>query len=257
MLRRFLKPISPPRKVDFIICGTQKGGTTALYQHLQAHPDLCLSRRKEVHFFDHPERFKNPAAAYRRYHRQFRPKRPDQLLGEATPSYLYWPGSIQRMHQYNPALKPIVVLRNPIERAYSHWNMQRVKGVEPLSFSDAIRAEPDRVGQGDDYADRIFSYIDRGRYAQQLRHLWEYFPKEQTLILRSEVLKNQPADTLAEVCSFLLINPLPHVEPINAHARPYTSPLADADRTYLASLYRQEIKDLEAELDWDCSDWLD
>lgn len=256
MISHLRRPLRRARKVGFIICGVQKAGTTALYHHLDAHPGICMSCRKEIHFFDQARHINRPTAGYRRYHAYFRPNCPKQVLGEATPSYLYWPGCIRRIHHYNPDLKPIVLLRNPIDRAYSHWNMQRAKGIEPLSFGDAIRAEPERCGLGDDYTDRMFSYVDRGRYAQQLRRLWDYFPRSSVLVMRSRTLRQHPDQALAQVCGFLGVAPLQHVAPMEAHTRSYASPIEDADRDYLRSAYQDEVSELETELGWDCRDWL-
>jgi hypothetical protein len=111
------------------------------------------------------------------------------------------------MWEYNPDLKLIVILRNPITRAYSHWNMQRSRNVEPLPFWEAIQKERDRCREALPYQHRLYSYVDRGFYSEQLRRLWTYFPKEQVLVLRTEDLRNSPLEFLEEVCGFLGIDP--------------------------------------------------
>lgn len=120
----------PEPKVSFVIGGAQKSGTTALYKYLAKHPDIHLSARKEPHFFDQedPAFFLSPD--YSVYHKFFDPEGPHQLLGEATPIYMYWYEAPRRIWQYNPQMKWIIVLRNPVERAFSHWNMVRNKGIE-------------------------------------------------------------------------------------------------------------------------------
>ncbi|MEZ4606416.1 MAG: sulfotransferase domain-containing protein [Deinococcales bacterium] len=113
------------QKVYFIICGTQKGGTTALDSYLRQHPHICMGKRKELHFFDQEKNFQSDICDYTSYHKLFQVTSQRQILGEATPIYMYWRAAPQRMWGYNPKLKLIVILRNPIERAYSHWNMER------------------------------------------------------------------------------------------------------------------------------------
>ena len=112
----------PKPRVDFAIAGVQKAGTTALFDYLSDEPELSLSHVKETHFFDDDERdWARPD--YAPYHALF--DAPDgRLRGEATPIYLYWPKVLERICAYNPAMKLIVVLRDPVERAWSHWRME-------------------------------------------------------------------------------------------------------------------------------------
>jgi hypothetical protein len=243
-------------KVDFIICGTQKGGTSALDVYLRRHPHICMAERKEVHFFDNEDVFRIGAPDYAQYHAVFKPKGSSQILGEATPIYMYWRDTPRRMWEYNPNLKLIVLLRNPIKRAYSHWNMKRELGAETLSFWEALQREEERCRKALPYQHRVFSYIDRGFYLEQLRRLWSYFPKEQVLVLKSDELKRQPKLALEKVCAFLKVEPLMNVEPVNAHSRPYNAPLGATERGFLRSVFELEIRGLERVLGWDCSSWL-
>src|SRR5215213_3118740 len=105
-------------QLTFLIVGTQKGGTSALYAYLQDHPRLRLAESKEVHFFDKEEHFQKQPVDYGPLHADFRAQ-PGQLLGEATPITMYWTDALRRAWEYNPRLKILCVLRNPIERAYS------------------------------------------------------------------------------------------------------------------------------------------
>ena len=131
-------------RVSFVVAGAQKGGTWALHTYLREHPELCLPREKELHFFDADRFFAAEPVDYAPYHALFDPRPPQRLLGEVTPAYMYWPAAGERMARYNPAMRIIMVLRNPITRAFSHWNMARQKRREPLSFRDALRAEAER-----------------------------------------------------------------------------------------------------------------
>ena len=133
-------------KVDFIIAGTQKGGTSALDAYLRLDPQICLPHKvKEVHFFEADPLFDTGEPDYRLYHAFFKPRSWHRLVGEATPGYMYCEDVPRRIHAYNPDMKIILSLRNPIDRAFSHWNMNKKRGFEPLSFGDAIRGEEERT----------------------------------------------------------------------------------------------------------------
>jgi hypothetical protein len=126
---------APPEKVAFVIAGTQKGGTTALASYLYEHPEIGMPTVKEVHFFDTEDHFASAEVDYAKYHAYFDPAVRKRLLGDATPIYMYWDAAPPRIWQYNPAMKLILLLRNPITRAYSQWNMERERGSDPLRSS--------------------------------------------------------------------------------------------------------------------------
>src|SRR5580765_8161584 len=126
---------APAQKVGFVIAGTQKGGTTALASYLYEHPEICVAGAKEVHFFDTDSLFRaGTVPDYAAYHARFHPAGRERILGDATPIYMYWEPAPQRIWQYNPAMKLIVILRDPAARAFSHWNMQRTKNLDPRPF---------------------------------------------------------------------------------------------------------------------------
>ncbi len=131
-------------KVGFLICGTQKGGTTALDAYLREHPEVCMANAKEVHFFNDGPRFSGGDPDYSPYHAYFSPEPAHKVIGEATPIYMYWETAPRRIWEYNPNMKLIVLLRNPIARAFSHWNMETRRSSETLSFIDAIKNEDER-----------------------------------------------------------------------------------------------------------------
>ena len=244
------------RLVNFVICGTQKGGTSALDDYLREHPEICMADKKEVHFFDNESFYGKDGPDYSRYHSSFSPKASHKLIGEATPIYMYWHDAPRRMWEYNPNMKLIVVLRNPIDRAYSHWNMERSRNAECLSFWDAIQNEQQRCREALPYQHRVYSYIDRGFYLEQLRRLWFYFSKDNVLILKNEYLKDQPREALKEVCNFLEVINFKSVKIREVHSRPYSSKMSDKEKKHLRFIFEHEIRGIERVLGWDCSNWL-
>ncbi len=256
MKKIYKKNILINKPVDFLICGTQKGGTTALDNYLRSHPEICMASKKEVHFFDTETNFTHGRPDYYMYHSFFNPNESQKLLGEATPIYMYWHEAPKRIWKYNPDIKLIVLLRNPIERAFSHWNMEVNRNAEKLSFWEAIHDERERCREALPLQHIVYSYIDRGFYLEQLRRLWMYFPKKQVLVLKSEYLKNQPDKALNEICRFLKINEFKFFEEQIVFSTPYTSKITDKEREFLRIVFRYEIKGIEQVLKWDCSDWL-
>jgi len=251
-------------KVSFIVGGAQKGGTTALDRYLREHPELCMPRpimvgthsSGEVHFFDTDANFAVEPVDYTAYHARFEPHPPQRLLGEVTPSYMFWPGAIERIARYNPAMKLIFVLRNPITRAFSQWNMVRQERREPLSFMEALRAEPERRRNLPPKRAKRFSYVERGFYVVQLQRVWQFFPVARTLVFRSEELLGQPAEVLARIADFLGIAPFPELAEKTVHAREYDASMSADEKQYLVGVFEQEIHELERLLGWDCSAWL-
>lgn len=243
-------------KVSFLIGGTQKGGTTALDGYLREHPEVCMADAKEAHFFDNEAAFANGTPDYGAYHSLFAPSMGHRVTGEATPIYMYWKPAAARIAEYNPDMKLIVLLRNPIERAYSHWNMEHSRNADPVPFTEAVQTETERCREAAPYQHRVFSYADRGFYTGQLRRLRQHFPEDQLLVLKSEELRAEPGRALERVARFLDIMPFPDAESREVHAGRYAAPMPVQARNYLASLFEDEIRELESMLEWDCSDWL-
>ncbi len=244
------------RLVDFLVVGTQKGGTTALTRFLRQHPSVFVAGDKEVHFFDNDGHFQPGPVDYAAYHAKFSPGPGARRIGEATPSYMYWQEAPRRIWEYNPGMKLIALLRNPIERAYSQWNMTRRRGEETLPFFEAIRFEAARSREALPEQHRFFSYVDRGFYVEQLRRMWRYFPREQTLILRSDDLRADPVAVLARVCAFLEIEAPGPLRARRTATAVYEEPMDPEARNWLRDVFEFEIRNLERILGWDCAAWL-
>lgn len=249
------RPHSEPR-VDFVVAGTQKGGTRALKHALSSHPALCLSTSPEVHFFDDEPRFQTGSPDYAAYHSSFDMGPGHLLAGDVTPIYMYWRDAPGRIWRYNPAIKVIVSLRNPIERAFSHWNMERSRACDPVPFGEAIRQERTRCREALPLQHRVFSYVDRGFYTEQLRRIWSFFSPDQVLVLRNEELRLEPQRTLDRVFRFLGVESVPVGGPLEVHHTPYATEMSGEDWLFLAETFELEIRALERALGWDCRAWL-
>ena len=212
-------------RLSFMIVGAQKAGTSALAQFLDAHPEIGMSSRKEVHLFDAPEYSRDwtPADIDARYrphfaHNRFTGLPGEPVLGEATPIYLFLrdvPGELRR---YNPALKVIVLLRDPVERAISHYYMEKGRNGERRPFWQALLLEPFRLWGSRDLrhpesAQRLLSYRARGLYSRQLRNLYRVFPRDRVLVVRAEDLLREHDATLRRVFAFLQVSTEVRVAP--------------------------------------------
>jgi hypothetical protein len=213
---------------SFLIIGAQRAGTTSLFGDLRRHPDVrgptageeFVRLRKEVHFFDH--RFENGLDWYRSFfplsveRRVARFRGRDLIVGESTPYYLFHPEVPSRVAASLPDVRLIALLRNPVDRAYSHYQHRHRAGYEKLTFEEALAAEDKRLAGGDEllltderYRKHHYNhaYFRRGLYAEQLERWLALFPREQLLVLRSEDFFAQPLETYAEALDFIGVRP--------------------------------------------------
>jgi hypothetical protein len=178
-----------------------RSGTTALARLLGAHPEIFMAPQKEVHFFD--GKFEKGLDYY---HRQFSGARDERVSGEATPTYMYDAAAVSRMAATVPHARLIAILRNPVDRAYSHYWHNRALGKEKLPFPDAVAAEPDRLRCADRFGRMAYSYVDRGHYAEQLKRVCEHYPRESLLVLLFDDLRDSPVETYRSLFRFLGVN---------------------------------------------------
>jgi hypothetical protein len=205
------------KSLDFMIIGAQKSGTSALSYFLAQHSDVCMAAGKEVHLFDAQDYSSEWTLEdiNQRYSVYFEGADETALWGEATPIYLYWSEIIPALKRYNPALKLIVILRDPAERAISHYEMEKSRANETLPLWLALLREPKRLvleGQRLGSSHRCHSYVNRGLYAEQLSYVRKYFSDEKILVLESETLKHQHTVSMEKVCEFLAIDPKQHIQ---------------------------------------------
>lgn len=259
-------------RLDFIVPGAQKSGTTALHYFLSKHPQISLPDRQELHFFDDEEVFSRAPVDYQILHGNFRSRRKSLLpvrsagrtdssrgepglAGEVTPSYLYWKPAMERIRNYNPQIKLVILLRNPIDRAFAHWNMQRFKDREPLDFLDALKEEPRRIAQPLSIELRRFAYVDRGFYSAQLDRVFNFFPRPQVRIVKFEDFRDQKQEALDAIFDFLGVKRLGVARDKDRNVVPYERGMTPEERRYLAEVFAAEIAKLEKMLGWDLADW--
>ncbi len=187
---------------NFLIIGAMKSGTTALYYYLEQHPEVYMSPVKEPNFFSSQSQENASGAVIHieAYRHLFRGVSDENAIGEASHSYLYEPRAAAEIRRYLPEARLIAILRNPIDRAYSHFLHMVRSGEEPLDdFAQALREEEVRTHKGRTFQD----YIGRGLYHDQLKRYYTKFRRDQVKVYLYEDLSNAPVDTLQDAFRFL------------------------------------------------------
>ncbi len=253
---------------DFLVIGTKRGGTTALFNYLLMHPGVLglfpqpRGRKSSDYFFKELERGEDWYRSH--FHTTvFRERKGRELgyrpaSGEASPYYLWDPRVADAVHEVAPEIRAIALLRDPVKRAWSHFQERRANGVEPLGFVDALAAEEDRL-QGE--AERMaadptyyseahdwYSYRSRGIYLPQLLNWKARFPAGHLLVLRSEDMYRDVQGVFDSVCAFLGLPPhtLPTTRAFGARSNPESMP--EEARDQLTAFYASHNRDLEEHL---------
>lgn len=247
---------------DFLIIGTQRGGTTSLYHILLGHPNVYPCLVKEPHFFD-----RHYARGDDWYRAHFPPNlrrvtdaRPRRLItGEATPCYLYNSQAPRRIHDFAPDTKLVALLRNPVDRAYSHYGLLRKWGFERGSFEDAIEREEALLQDGSapppnqKSETSVRPYLSRGIYADQLHRWMTLFPQQQLFVMQSEAFYRSPKESVARIVDFLGL-PDWDLNISREHRRIDQPPMSESTRAWLEAFFRphnERLFDLlGAEYDW-------
>ena len=183
---------------NFLIIGAQKSGTTTLYHAFKQHPEIYLPEVKELNYFFHESKFSKGIEYYKSF---FQPTT-EKAIGEASPGYICHPASPKRIYDALPDIKIILILRNPIDRAYSQYWDNRRQLTETLGFNEAFR----RYSHYKFYEQGNIGYFTRGFYSIYLKRYYDYFPKENVLILKTEDLKTGFNITLQKCYKFLRLN---------------------------------------------------
>ncbi|MBU1195105.1 MAG: sulfotransferase domain-containing protein [Proteobacteria bacterium] len=194
------------RKPDFLIIGAQKAGTTTLHDWLITQSQLSLPNIKETHFFSKENRFEK---GYNWYIKQFDMTSDKKIIGEVDPDYIFMPGVIEKIRQYIKKTKFIIILRSPIERAYSHYKMSCYRGYEKLSFLEALKAENNRLKSNDYHSVAHFSYLSRSFYAPQIIKFKKAFPDSAFYFSNFDDLfsKDHKEKEFTSICEFIGFTP--------------------------------------------------
>ncbi|MGI8908756.1 MAG: sulfotransferase family protein [Candidatus Sumerlaeaceae bacterium] len=253
---------------DFAIIGVQKGGTGTLYNTLVQHPAIAAALTKEVTFFD--RHFRKGKLWYRAHFptifqrwRALRQGRPF-LVGEASPGYIFIPFAAENARRTIPNGRFVALLRNPIDRAYSHYQHELRKGCEKLTFEEALDGEEERLKGTMERAMatrkkigalRHFSYKQRGHYAEQLERWYAQFPREQILVLRTEDFAEKSEEIVQQVCAFLGVPPMDLKEYKRFNVGSYKDEMKPETRTRLVEYFRPynaQLKELTGrDFGWD------
>ncbi|MQW74768.1 sulfotransferase [Nocardioides sp. dk4132] len=250
---------------DFLVIGTKRGGTTSMFDYLLQHPGLLglypqvRGKKSTDYFFRETHR----GERWYRSHFHARPYRAvlgarlghAPLGGEASPYYVWDPRIAAAVRRVAPGVRSIMLVRDPVKRAWSHYQERVENGVEPLGFADALAAEEDRtagelerMAADPTYyatAHDWYSYRARGIYLPQIRNWLASFPPEQLLVLRSEDLYADPQAVLDRTCAFLGLPParLSRTSGLNASRRSDPVPARERDR--LAQFFAPHNAELE------------
>ena len=263
------------RLPDFVVIGAQKAGTTSLHRMLRQHPQVHMPRTKELHYFDfHYER------GPQWYAEQFSPGWRERRAGEATPNYLYGPLASQRLIADLPGARIVAILRNPVDRAYSHWwhdrrrrELDRHQRDVGDSFETAlVRERPEvfgRLDHGDPAARaRRGNYVRRGEYAELLEPYLAAYPRSRVhLMLLDDLVADREA-SLRALFGFLGVRRRPARRIEDSHANRFRArdeggrmqaaaypPMAPATREALAEHFRPHNERLGGLLGRDLGHW--
>lgn len=199
---------------DIIVAGTAKAGTTSLFQLLKQHPAIFPSRIKEPRYFAYAgersdlwsvnaDPSDEVVQDYEEYQKLYSGANDDHLTIEASPNYLYSPTAAQEIKKRSPNCRLIFILRNPIDRAFSHYSHMKRDEREPLpSFEKALKAETERIKKNYDFS---YHYAAMGRYAEQLERFYSVFPRSQIKTFDYDRFSKEPELVLSEIFEFLSI----------------------------------------------------
>jgi hypothetical protein len=244
----------------FLVIGAQKAGTTSLHSYLARHPDVLTAAKKEVEYFS---RHYAQGEKWFLAHFPLRLWRGRRAVGEASATTLFHPLAHRWVHAFDPQMKLIVVVRDPVDRAYSHYQMEFRWGREKLSFEEALEREARELGPELERiaADPLTtspllltcSYVARGRYMEQIERWLEVFPREQLFVVTSEELLADPAGVVARISAFLGIRAWRDESYPLRGVREY-APIDPVTRERLAREFEEDNRRLAVflgrELDW-------
>lgn len=241
--------VTSPMRImpSFLIIGAKKCGTTSLFHYLSEHPNVGAPTWKEISYFN--IYFDRGSLWYRSFFPLSLPKLDSQdlITGEATASYICHPQAAQRIAATLPDVKLIALLRNPVDRSYSHYHHTKRIGRENLSFEEAIAQEESRVEQLENESRELglksspaynYTYLSSGMYAEQLKNWLKLFNKQQLLILKSEDFFNRPETIFKQVLDFLKIPDWSPQKYRKYNNNSYSQKIKPSTRKYLTEYFQ-------------------
>lgn len=231
------RDVTYPRTVDAIICGVQKASTSSLLVNLRKHPDI-VAKDDEIHYFD--INWKKGEGWLKDLHPR---KGGKEIVLLKNPELIYLTNTHSMIQQVNPFVKLIVILRNPIDRAYSSWQMVKNNGWVYNTFEEAIDEELKwRMGENRTFFTAVYHYLQRGLYYQQLMDLLRWFPRQNIYICIME-----HGIKYDEICDFLGIKCVggEGVGDEKVRVGKYDKKMSGEVRRRLEDFYRTSIVDLE------------
>jgi hypothetical protein len=238
---------------DFMVIGAMKSGTTSLFSYLIQHPAVAASAQKETDYFQF--NYHRGTRYYRSYFpiSALKKARGWSMTGEATPTYLYHPEVAGRVKSVLPEVRLVAILRNPVDRAYSHYHHRVRASLEPLGLAEALAEEPARLAQASDDSGSQASlvaalaacgYRSMGEYARYLRPWLAQFPREQLLVLTSESLAGRLEQSFSQLTRFLGLDDWSPPAYRRLNRAPY-APMEAAERAELLEYFRPLNAELE------------
>lgn len=209
----------------FLVAGAQKCGTTSLSGTLRQHSEIYMSKRKELHFFDrHFER------GLDWYESHFTPEPHHKQVGEATPAYMFDPDARGRLAETLPGVRIVIILRDPVSRAYSHyWHKRRLGHEQLTTFEEAVAAEPERTASEKVRTRLGFAYLERGHYIDQIEPLVETHGREHVHVMLLDDLNVDRVGTLRGLLEFLHVDPDQAAQLQDVQRNSYRVPTDDGD----------------------------
>jgi len=236
---------------NLFILGVQKAGTSTLHNYLNESHEIFFPPKKELHYFDayyhkgiswYLDHFKT--ANFKKY----------RFAGEATPYYYFHPRVPKKMYHSFPDARFIVLFRNPIDRAYSHYQMSVRRGLENRSFEEAIQKEKKVIrkemfrlmlSKKFNLSHAETSYVSRGMYFKQLKRWLNYFPLNRFLFIKSEDFFLNPQSEINKITDFLNISPYKLKEARVINPGNYEHKMSEETRNYLQKIFLEDIQKLQ------------
>ena len=246
-------------KASFAVVGVSRSGTQSLGHCLTRHPLIELCDQDKSGYFAKDKYFELGTPCPLLYEPKDSMNRENVIWGDICPDYVFKSQSIARLCHYNPGIKLITILRNPAERAYSHWQKATIDGFERRPFMTAIEDELEvrlkSYSNKDQLNEPSTTYLARSQYGDQIHALFQYFDPHQLLFIRSEDLKYDTEVTLYQIFQFLSV-PFEQVDCTAQNIGFYNESISPTDYNSVLRLVEKDIYQIEELLGWNCNEWL-